>query len=167
MKNDLLKLWITTILSFYLGLISAQNTFELIIEDTSTIKRDRISYDVLEVEDGFLLTSIYLGGKEDFALTKIDKQGNVLWDKTFEVGTWTEFKPYIIKTQNKNEYILAFQSFSFQNLSSHITLTVVYKINKEGEILWENQPVNIQQIAYLETNNFFKSRLLPRGKYGK
>ena len=115
--------------------------------------QDRISYDVLEVEDGFLLTSIYLGGKEDFALTKIDKQGNVLWDKTFEVGTWTEFKPYIIKTQNKNEYILAFQSFSFQNISLTSTLTVVYKINAKGDILWEK---------ILETSNSIgKMVLLP------
>ncbi|MFK7948377.1 MAG: ATP-binding cassette domain-containing protein [Saprospiraceae bacterium] len=30
---------------------------------------------------------------------------------------------------------------------------------QQGEILWENKPVNIQQIAYLETNNFFYNRM--------
>ena len=30
---------------------------------------------------------------------------------------------------------------------------------QQGETLWENQPVNIQQIGYLETNNFFYNRM--------
>lgn len=30
---------------------------------------------------------------------------------------------------------------------------------QKGKILWENQPVNMQQIAYLETNNFFYNRM--------
>lgn len=30
---------------------------------------------------------------------------------------------------------------------------------QEGTILWEGEPVNIQQIAYLETNNFFYERM--------
>lgn len=126
----------------------SQNTFEIVIEDTATFPRSRISYDALEVYDGFLLTST-LNSKEDFALTKIDKQGNILWDKTFEVGTWPEFKPYIIETNIKNEYIIAFQSFSFQNISATTTLTVVYKINEKGEILWENIIENAHSINKL------------------
>lgn len=90
---------------------------------------------ILETEDGNYLIAGYTlsfgSGGKDVALVKLDKNGNVIWHKTYG-GTKDDSASSIIKTSDGN-YLLVGLTFSYGSNGD----VYVLKINPNGDVVWE------------------------------
>jgi len=104
-------------------------------------------YDAIETNDGFILIGssdskdIDINsnkGSYDYWVVKIDKQGNLLWEKS--LGGQEIETTYVIKNTNDGNFILAGetrsndQDISVQNGAADVWIV---KMNPKGSILWE------------------------------
>ncbi len=89
---------------------------------------------ILETEDGYLIvgyTLSYGSGGKDVALIKIDKNGNILWYKTYG-GTKDDSGSSIVKTSDGN-YLIVGLTFSY-GIKGDV---YVLKIDSYGNVIWE------------------------------
>ncbi|MCS7202045.1 MAG: hypothetical protein NZ841_04650 [Dictyoglomus sp.] len=90
---------------------------------------------ILESEDGNYLIAGYTlsfgGGGKDIALIKIDKNGNLVWYRTYG-GARDDSASAIIKTIDGN-YLLVGSTFSYGSKGD----IYVLKVNSAGNIIWE------------------------------
>jgi len=110
--------------------IFSQNTFSIEIGDNI---HSQSPWSVIEVDDGYLISSDLNNATDfsidlDIVLSKIDKKGNLLWEKIYQKDSTSEFYPYLVRTEKKDEFILG---------GSDIGKTYIKKIDSNGEIIWE------------------------------
>ncbi|MEN2984546.1 MAG: hypothetical protein ABDH25_05930, partial [Dictyoglomaceae bacterium] len=90
---------------------------------------------ILESEDGnYLITGYTLSfgsGGKDVALIKIDKNGNLVWYRTYG-GAKDDSASAIIKTID-GDYLLVGSTFSYGSKGN----IYVLKVNSVGDIIWE------------------------------
>ncbi len=89
---------------------------------------------VVEVEDGYLVlgyTMSFGNGSKDVVLVKFDKNGNVIWYKTYG-GTKDDVGNRIEKTKDGN-FILVGSTLSYSNYSD----VYIIKVDPNGDMLWE------------------------------
>jgi len=89
---------------------------------------------IVEVEDGYLVlgyTMSFGSGSKDVALVKFNKNGNVIWYKTYG-GTKDDVGNRIEKTRDGNFIIVG--STLFYGTDGDV---YVIKVNPNGDVLWE------------------------------
>lgn len=148
---------LTIFFSLFTLIAFSQNTFSIEIGDNV---HSQSPWSVIEVDDGYLISS-YLNNATNFSvnldivLTKIDKEGNLLWETIYEKDTTSEFYPYLKKVNNKNEYILVCSYGQQINDSLNVQFTIVKKINELGGIIWEKFLEGISVVDLDITDNGF------------
>lgn len=90
---------------------------------------------IIEDENGNYLIAGYTlsfgSGGKDVALVKLDKNGNLIWYKTYG-GTKDDSASSIIKTSDGN-YLLVGSTFSYGSKGD----VYVVKVNPNGDVIWE------------------------------
>ncbi len=96
---------------------------------------DDIGYSLCEVSDGYVITGVSRGERTnsyDVYLLKIDKNGNLLWQKTFG-GTGYDEGRWVIQDSDKGFIITGF-TFSFTKEGEEIYLI---KTDSLGNPVWQ------------------------------
>lgn len=96
---------------------------------------DDYLYDVLELEDGYLIcgfTESYGAGGGDVYLVKTNFNGEPRWDRTFGGVNWE--RGYSIKKTNDNSFIICGTTQSFGNGSYDV---YVLKVDENGNLIWQ------------------------------
>jgi uncharacterized protein YpmB len=109
---------------------------ELLWDKTYGGKENDGAYSIVESEDGGYVICGYTwskgNGRDDGRVFKIDKNGKLLWDKTF--GEKSFDKLFSIIKDKDNNYVLAGRSNSKGAGNSDAW---IIKLNEQGELLWD------------------------------
>ena len=109
---------------------------ELLWDKTYGGKENDGAYSIVESEDGGYVICGYTwskgNGRDDGWVFKIDKNGKLLWDKTF--GEKSFDKLFSIIKDKDNNYVLAGRSNSKGAGNSDAW---IIKLNEQGELLWD------------------------------
>jgi len=95
--------------------------------------KDDFGYSLLCEEDGYLIvggTKSFGAGNTDVYLLKVDKKGNLIWQKTYG-GSGIEEGWKIIKAKDGN-YLIVGRTNANKNYDIY-----VLKVDREGNLLWE------------------------------
>jgi hypothetical protein len=130
--------------------VEGQTTFEKIISDP----KNQIAIDVLEISDGYILsTDIGIFAANDFKtqLFKIDKYGEILYEKVINTHSSIYTINKIIDLEN--DYYLCF-AFQKVDLDSSSFFTVL-KIDSDFNIIWEKKYLSpFYSIGYYNIEKF-------------
>lgn len=145
---------------FFNGIIFCQSTFFKYYNQDTGLLRYKLSFDrglqLLELTDGYIVMG-FNAEDQEFVHTgipsvsdttrpmyiKVDKQGNVLWNKRYENNTCTFTTNEFIKNSN-NEYIGVGGSLTFGDtcgfsVNGYIVDNQLYmqKLNDNGDLVWQ------------------------------
>jgi len=94
-----------------------------------------IAYDAIELQDGYIIigsSDSYGSGSYDVFIMKIDKNGNLIWNKSFQ--TYYDENAYKIIPSPDNNFIICGDTKNTPDRSSN---ALVMKVNSNGDILWK------------------------------
>jgi len=141
------------------SVIFSQNTFSTEIGDNI---HSQSPWSVVEVDDGYLISSDLNNATNfsvnlDIVLSKIDKQGNLLWEKIYEKDATSEFYPYLKKVENENKFILACSFGEKINDTLNVQFIIVKKIDGQGTIIWEQylEGVHLRDFQITENGDIY------------
>lgn len=107
------------------------------LQDTwqKTFAKNIIPVKIISANNGFIILGTFINkdkdGKKYLVVYKINKNGNLLWQKNFKTKNDT-FAKAIYKTKNDN-YLIIGETKDYNNIYSIYLL----KINKNGNKVWE------------------------------
>lgn len=92
--------------------------------------------EIIATKDGYVIVGRMEVDKKrwDACIIKIDKDGNKLWTKTYGGGD-DDMANAIVQTKDSG-FLIGGYSYSYAKTGSHDAWVV--KVDKEGELLWEN-----------------------------
>ena len=116
----------------------------LVWENTYDNKYDSTFYSLIEVEDGYMAVGSLVSNYEqidlkvrDGLIVKFDKNGKMLWDKTYTVLDNTEF--YKIIKDDGNYVVVGKSIYENYRMGTHITGGgIIVRYDKEGNVLAHN-----------------------------
>lgn len=114
-------------------LLKINDKGEKILEKVFGGPKDDFGYSIICEDDGYLIvggTKSFGKGNTDVYLLKVDKEGNLLWQKTYgDKGADEGWK--ILKVKDNN-YLIVGKTNSKGNYDVY-----VLKVDKEGNLVWE------------------------------
>ena len=81
-----------------------------------------------------LVTGYVKENNDDIGLIKLDGDGNILWEKTFGTTEHGEYGSSVATVSDGNIFLVAGQVPSYL---SHISKEIIYKLDSNGNILWQ------------------------------
>jgi len=105
-------------------------------QETRGENADDVAYSVQEVDDGNYIIAGYTTsaelGTSDICVTKIDENGNVLWEKKY--GGDKDDVAFSIKQANDGGYVFTGWTNSFGDISPR---AYIFKIDSTGDVEWQ------------------------------
>lgn len=125
-------------------LVKYDNNFNLIWEKTFENDYDSTFYDIIEVNDGYVVVGSYAKDAKQISLNtrdaliiKYDYNGNIIWKQTYSVLSDTEF--YKVITDDDKLIVIGQSIYENMELGNHITGGgIIVKYDMNGELLEHN-----------------------------
>lgn len=125
-------------------IVKYDNNMNLLWEKTFENNYDSTFYDVIEVNDGYIVVGSYAKNATQISLNtrdaliiKYDYNGDIIWKQTYSVLSDTEF--YKVIEDNDNLIVIGQSIYENMEVGSHINGGgIIVKYNKDGELLEKN-----------------------------
>lgn len=126
-------------------LVRYDNDFNVLWESSLNTDFDATYYDAIEISDGYIAVGSKVKNKDgikdnvrEAVIVKYNKEGKVLWNKTYEVLSDTEF--YKIIDDGDGNFVVVGQSI-YENLEMGYHIIgggIIVRYNSEGEVIAHN-----------------------------
>ena len=125
-------------------LVKYDNNMNLLWEKTFENDYDSTFYDIIEINDGYIVVGSYAKdttqislNTRDALIIKYDYNGDIIWKQTYSVLSDTEF--YKVIEDNDDLIVIGQSIYENMELGNHITGGgIIVKYSKNGELLEKN-----------------------------